>query len=61
MTDGKIYSWYVEAYGAREDGFKWSQRFGPVRKAPSSLFTMAVSPGTVALVACGLLHSLGIG
>ena len=34
---------------------------GPTRKAPSSLFTMAVSPGTVALVACGLLHSLGIG
>ena len=34
---------------------------GPVRKAPSSLFTMAISPGTVALVACGLLHSLRIG
>ena len=34
---------------------------GPVRKAPSSLFTMAVSPGTVALVACGLLPSLGVG
>ena len=34
---------------------------GPVRKAPSSLFTMAVSPGTVALVACSLLPSLGIG
>ena len=34
---------------------------GPVRKAPSSLFAMAISPGTVALVACGLSHSLGIG
>jgi hypothetical protein len=34
---------------------------GPVRKAPSSLFTMAVSPGTVALVACGLLQSLVVG
>ena len=34
---------------------------GPVRKAPSSLLTMAVSPGTIALVACDLLHSLGIG
>ena len=36
-------------------------RDGPVRKAPSSLFTMAISRGTVALVACGLLRSLGIG
>ena len=33
----------------------------PVRKAPSSLLTMAVSPGTIALVACSLLQSLGIG
>ena len=32
---------------------------GPVRKAPSSLLTMVVSPGTVALVSCGVLHSLG--
>ena len=40
---------------------RYDEHCGPVRKVPSSLFTMAVSPGTVALVACGLLHSLGIG
>ena len=39
----------------------WCSREGPVRKTPSSLFTMAVSPGTVALAACGLLPSTSLG
>ena len=36
-------------------------RSGPVRKAPSSLFTMAIFPGTIALAACSLLHLVGMG
>ena len=27
MPDGEIYSWYVEAHGARGDGLEWTSRF----------------------------------
>ena len=63
MKLAKNKSVYAKVFKEYEKGniLNLREAFEPIRKAPSSLFAMAVFSGTVALVACGLSHSLGTG